>query len=79
MRDGVRVVRADVTWGDLADRLTLDDLVVLGDAVLRRGLASLQDLTRIAGGSRHRRGLRLLSAGGFPARAAHRLAGRASS
>jgi very-short-patch-repair endonuclease len=57
---GLRVVRTDVTWGDLADRLTVDDLVVLGDAMLRRGLSTLDALNRIASGTRHRRGVRLL-------------------
>jgi very-short-patch-repair endonuclease len=57
---GLRLVRAAVTWGGIADRLTVDDLVVVGDAALRRGLAGLDALESIASGERHRRGVRSL-------------------
>jgi hypothetical protein len=60
LRSGVRAVRAERTWAALADRLTVDHLVVLGDAILHRGLADLHDLARLASGDRRRRGLRLL-------------------
>ena len=45
LADGLRVTTGARTWADLAPRLALDDLVVLGDAALRRGLTDLVELT----------------------------------
>ncbi len=45
---GLRVTSAARTWADLASRLGLDDLVVLGDAVLRHGWADVVELTAMA-------------------------------
>lgn len=42
---GLWVTSGARTWADLAPRLGLDDLVILGDAILRRGLAELVELT----------------------------------
>jgi hypothetical protein len=60
LRSGLRVVRMDVTWGDLASGLGVDDLVVLGDALLRRGHSDVAALARMAAGERHRRGTRVM-------------------
>lgn len=45
---GVRATTASRTWADLACRLSLDDLVILGDAVLRHGWAGPANLTSAA-------------------------------
>lgn len=45
---GLRVTSGARTWADLAPRLGLDDLVVLGDAVLRHGWADVVELTAMA-------------------------------
>lgn len=45
---GLPVTSGARTWADLAPRLGLDDLVVLGDAVLRHGWADLVELTAMA-------------------------------
>ena len=45
---GLRVTSGAKTWADLAPRLGLDDLVVLGDAALRHGWADLVELTDMA-------------------------------
>jgi very-short-patch-repair endonuclease len=55
---GLLVVRAPVIWGQLAVALSLTELVVLGDASLRRGLATVTALEATASGQRHRRGTR---------------------
>ena len=43
--DGLRITNGARIWADLAPRLGLDDLVVLGDALLRRSWADLLELT----------------------------------
>lgn len=59
LRSGLRVVRAQSTWADLGGRLSLLDLVVLGDAVLARG-ATRSSLADAAATPARRRGVRLL-------------------
>ena len=55
---GLLVVRAPVVWGQLAVALSLTELVVLGDACLRQGLATVTALEAVASGQRPRRGMR---------------------
>ena len=43
--DGLRVTSGARTWADLAPLLCLDDLVVLGDATVHRGFATLVELS----------------------------------
>ena len=52
--NGLRVTTGARTWADLAPRLGLDDVVVLGDAVLRHGWAGLVELTAWAARPRRR-------------------------
>ncbi len=59
LASGLRVVRAETTWADLGGRLTLPDLVALGDAVLARG-ATHAALGRAAETPASRRGVRRL-------------------
>lgn len=52
--DGVRVTPPELTFVHLADRLTLVDLVVLGDSLVRRGATSPAALRRAARASTSR-------------------------
>lgn len=52
--NGLRVTSGGRTWADLAPRLGIDDLIVLGDAVLRGGWADLVQLTAWAARPRRR-------------------------
>jgi hypothetical protein len=61
VRQGLRLTSGGRTWADLAGRLGVDDLVVLGDALLSRGLATLLGLTAQAAQPR-RRGARQMRA-----------------
>ena len=61
-RDGLRVTSGGRTWADLAPRLGLDDLIVLGDAVLRGGWADLVQLTAWAARPRRRGAARMRAA-----------------
>ncbi|HEU0041742.1 MAG TPA: hypothetical protein VFQ15_05270 [Jiangellaceae bacterium] len=54
--DGVRAVHPDRTFFDLAPKLRLDDLVAVGDAILRRW-STLEALTVRASGLSRRRGI----------------------
>jgi hypothetical protein len=55
---GVRCTDPLTTWADLAETLTLDDIVVLGDAVVRReGDFSISDLRNVVSSRRGRRGV----------------------
>lgn len=59
---GLRVTSGARTWADLAARLALDDLVVLGDAVLRHGWADLVELSARAARPRRRGAARMRAA-----------------
>lgn len=54
LRHGLRLTSGGRTWADLSARLGIDDLVVLGDAVLSRGMASVVELTALAARPRRR-------------------------
>lgn len=60
LRSGLLVTTGPAIWVDLATTLDLDDLVVLGDAVLRRTRTDLDELVRVVRASRGRRGVRAL-------------------
>lgn len=59
---GVRATTAARTWADLAGRLALDDLVILGDSVLRHGWADQAALTAAAAVPGRRGAVRLRTA-----------------
>lgn len=59
---GLPVTCGARTWADLAGRLGLDDLVVLGDAVLRQGWADLVELSAWAARPRRRGAARMRAA-----------------
>jgi hypothetical protein len=54
--DGLPVTTAARTWVDLGERLSLPDLVAVGDSVLR-GSVSLDDLEVVVKRATHRRGI----------------------
>jgi hypothetical protein len=55
--DGVRATTVDRTWLDCSELIPLEHLVAMGDVVLRRRLASEQDLARVVAWARRRRGV----------------------
>ncbi len=54
--DGLRVTSEARTWIDLAERLSIADLIAAGDSVLR-GHTSREDLDRVLRRAAHRRGV----------------------
>lgn len=61
MPDGTRVTTGRRTWADLATELAIDDLVILGDAILRHGWGDVPGLGELAD-RRGRRGVRRMRA-----------------
>ncbi len=55
--DGIPVLSVARTWVDLAERLSLEDVVAAGDGILR-GQASVPDLEQALRRARRRRGVR---------------------
>ena len=53
----VRVTTPARTWLDCAELIPIEHLVAMGDAILRRGLASKADLDRVVAWGRGRRGV----------------------
>lgn len=62
LRSGLRVTGGARTWADLACRLDLDELVILGDAVLRHGWADVAAMTAVAAEPGRRGAVRLRAA-----------------
>lgn len=62
LRDGLRLVRPAPMWCDLAAYLDLPGLVVAGDDILHRGLASVEDLRHTAANHPSQRGARIRQA-----------------
>lgn len=62
LADGLRVTAGSRTWADLGARLSLDDLVILGDAVLRHGWADATAMSAAAAAGGRRGALRLRAA-----------------